>query len=282
MSIRSMGIIGAGTMGGGIAQVAATAGLSVTLFDVSDAIVRKGIDKIANALGRQVAKGSLTSQAKDAALSLLKTSTQYEAMRDADIIVEAATENFELKSKIIKQVEAAARADAIIATNTSSLSVTRLASLVATPERFVGMHFFNPVPAMRLVEVVRGLQTNDQTVETVSALAKQLGKSPIVVKNMPGFVVNRILLPMINEAFFVLEQGEATPEEVDEGMKLGCNHPMGPLALADLIGLDVVLAITEVLHREFGDPKYRPSQRLKELVDAGYLGRKTGHGVYAY
>jgi 3-hydroxybutyryl-CoA dehydrogenase len=269
-------------MGGGIAQVAATAGLSVTLLDVSDAIVGKGIDKITGALGRLVAKGTLTSQAKDAALSLLKTSTQFENMRDADIIVEAATENFELKSKIIKQVEAAARADAIIATNTSSLSVTRLASLVATPERFVGMHFFNPVPAMRLVEVVRGLQTSDQTVETVSALAKQLGKSPIVVKNMPGFVVNRILLPMINEAFFVLEQGEPTPEEIDEGMKLGCNHPMGPLALADLIGLDVVLAITEVLHREFGDPKYRPSQRLKELVDAGYLGRKTGHGVYAY
>ena len=282
MSIRSMGIIGAGTMGGGIAQVAATAGLSVTLLDVSDAMVGKGIEKITGALGRLVAKGTLTSQAKDTALSLLKTSTLYEAMRDADVIVEAATENFELKSKIIKQVEAVARADAIIATNTSSLSVTRLASLVAKPERFVGMHFFNPVPAMRLVEVVRGLQTNDQTVETVSALAKQLGKSPIVVKNMPGFVVNRILLPMINEAFFVLEQGEATPEEVDEGMKLGCNHPMGPLALADLIGLDVVLAITEVLHREFGDPKYRPSQRLKELVDAGYLGRKTGHGVYAY
>jgi 3-hydroxybutyryl-CoA dehydrogenase len=269
-------------MGGGIAQVAVMAGLAVTLLDVSDAIVAKGVDRITASLGRLVAKGILTSQGKDTALSLLKTSTQYEAMSDGDIIVEAAIENLELKSKIIKQVAAAVRADAIIATNTSSLSVTRLASLVATPERFVGMHFFNPVPAMRLVEVVRGLQTSDQTVETVSALAKQLGKSPIVVKNMPGFVVNRILLPMINEAFFVLEQGAATPEEIDEGMKLGCNHPMGPLALADLIGLDVVLAITEVLHREFGDPKYRPSQRLKELVDAGYLGRKTGHGVYAY
>ena len=282
MTIRSIGIIGAGTMGGGIAQVAATAGVSVTLLDVSDAIVNKAVERITASFGRLVTKGTLTSQAKDTALSLLKTSTQFEAMRDADIIIEAATENFELKSKIVKQIASVARSDAILATNTSSLSVTRLASLVAKPERFVGMHFFNPVPLMRLVEVVRGLQTSDQTVELVSTAAKQLGKTPIVARNMPGFVVNRLLLPMINEAFFLLETGTASPEEIDEGMKLGCNHPMGPLALADLIGLDVALAVTEVLHREFGDSKYRPSQRLKELVDAGYLGRKTGRGVYTY
>ncbi len=281
-TVKSIGIIGAGTMGGGIAQVAATAGLSVILLDISEEVVGKGLKRVASSLARLVTKGSMTAEAEASAMRSIKSATSYDALREADLIVEAATENFELKSKIVKSIDSVARPDTFIATNTSSLSITRLGSLLANPARFAGMHFFNPVPLMRLVEVVRGLRTSDATVEATTALAKQLGKTPIVVRNMPGFVVNRLLLPMINEAFFLLEQGTATPEEIDEGMKLGCNHPMGPLALADLIGLDVVLAVTEVLHREFGDPKYRPSQRLKELVDAGYLGRKSGHGVFAY
>ena len=282
MSIHSIGVVRAGVMGGGIAEVAAMAKLPVTLVDVSDAALKKGIDRISANLVRLVAKGAVTPEATEAALRLVKATRGYDALGEADLVVEAATENIELKSKIVKRIGTVVRADAVIATNTSSFSITKLASLVSEPGRFVGMHFFNPVPAMRLVEIVRGLRTDDATVEIVTVLAKQLGKTPIAVKNMPGFVVNRILLPMINEAFFVLEEGEASAEEVDEGMKLGCNHPMGPLALADLIGLDVVLSITEVFHREFADSKYRPCLLLKELVQAGFLGRKTGRGVFVY
>jgi 3-hydroxybutyryl-CoA dehydrogenase len=282
MPIRTIGIIGAGTMGSGIAQVSASAGLEVILVDVSETAVDKGVATVARNLERLVGKGKMTAAEKDAALQRITRSTTYDALRPADLVVEAATENFELKVKILKQIDPLVRADAIVASNTSSVSITKLASAISRPERFIGMHFFNPVPAMALIEIVRGLQTSDATHDVVEALSTRLGKSPITVKSAPGFVVNRILLPMLNEAFFVLAEGDANPTEIDEGMKLGCNHPIGPLALADLIGLDVLLSVMQTIHDEFSDSKYRPAPLLKELVAAGYLGRKSGRGVYRY
>jgi len=282
MTIQHVGIIGAGTMGNGIAQACAVAGLPVTMVDISDAAVNKGLATIAGSLDRLIKKDKLTTAEKDAALARISTSTDYAALASADIVIEAATENFDLKVKILKQLEGVAKADAILASNTSSISITKLAAIVANPSQFIGMHFFNPVPLMALVEIIRGLQTSDETHARVEALARQLGKSPITVKNAPGFVVNRILVPMINEAFFVLAENLATPEEIDEGMKLGCNHPIGPLALADMIGLDVCLSVMNVFYEEFEDSKYRACPLLKEMVAAGYLGRKTGRGVYTY
>ncbi|VVE08460.1 3-hydroxybutyryl-CoA dehydrogenase [Pandoraea pneumonica] len=282
MTIQHVGIIGAGTMGNGIAQACAVAGLPVTMVDISDAAVNKGLATIAGSLDRLIKKDKLTTAEKDAALARISTSTDYAALAGADIVIEAATENFDLKVKILKQLEGVAKADAILASNTSSISITKLAAIVANPSQFIGMHFFNPVPLMALVEIIRGLQTSDETHARVEALARQLGKSPITVKNAPGFVVNRILVPMINEAFFVLAENLATPEEIDEGMKLGCNHPIGPLALADMIGLDVCLSVMNVFYEEFEDSKYRACPLLKEMVAAGYLGRKTGRGVYTY
>ncbi|MGC7404679.1 3-hydroxybutyryl-CoA dehydrogenase [Pandoraea pneumonica] len=282
MTIQHVGIIGAGTMGNGIAQACAVAGLPVTMVDISDAAVNKGLATIAGSLDRLIKKDKLTTAEKDAALARISTSTDYAALASADIVIEAATENFDLKVKILKQLEGVAKADAILASNTSSISITKLAAIVANPSQFIGMHFFNPVPLMALVEIIRGLQTSDETHARVDALARQLGKSPITVKNAPGFVVNRILVPMINEAFFVLAENLATPEEIDEGMKLGCNHPIGPLALADMIGLDVCLSVMNVFYEEFEDSKYRACPLLKEMVAAGYLGRKTGRGVYTY
>ncbi|MDN4575908.1 3-hydroxybutyryl-CoA dehydrogenase [Pandoraea cepalis] len=282
MTIQHVGIIGAGTMGNGIAQACAVAGLPVTMVDISDAAVQKGVATIAGSLDRLIKKDKLTAADKQAALARITTSTDYAALADADIVIEAATENFDLKVKILKQLEGATKDSAILASNTSSISITQLAAVVAKPTQFIGMHFFNPVPLMALVEIIRGLQTSDETHARVDALARRLGKSPITVKNAPGFVVNRILVPMINEAFFVLAEHLASPEEIDEGMKLGCNHPIGPLALADMIGLDVCLSVMNVYYESFADSKYRPCPLLKEMVAAGYLGRKTGRGVYTY
>ncbi|MBN9114848.1 MAG: 3-hydroxybutyryl-CoA dehydrogenase, partial [Pandoraea sp.] len=232
MTIQHVGIIGAGTMGNGIAQACAVAGLPVTMVDISDAAVQRGVATIAGSLDRLIKKDKLTAADKQAALARITTSTDYASLADADIVIEAATENFDLKVKILKQLEGATKDSAILASNTSSISITQLAAVVAKPAQFIGMHFFNPVPLMALVEIIRGLQTTDETHARVDALARRLGKSPITVKNAPGFVVNRILVPMINEAFFVLAEHLASPEEIDEGMKLGCNHPIGPLALA--------------------------------------------------
>ncbi|MES2936981.1 MAG: 3-hydroxybutyryl-CoA dehydrogenase [Pseudomonadota bacterium] len=282
MSIRTVGIIGAGTMGNGIAQACAVAGVDAVMVDVSDNAVNKGLATVAGSLERLVKKDKLTAADKDAALARIKGSTNYDDLKVAQLVIEAATENEELKLRILKQVDGLVAPEVIIASNTSSISITRLAAATSRAERFIGMHFFNPVPMMALVEIIRGLQTSDATHDAVKALAEGLGKSPITVKNAPGFVVNRILVPMINEAFFVLAEGVATPEDIDAGMKLGCNHPIGPLALADMIGLDVCLAVMEVYLREFGDSKYRACPLLREMVAAGRLGRKSGRGVYSY
>ena len=282
MKIQSVGVIGAGTMGNGIAQVCAAAGLQVVMLDINQAAVDRGLEQIGNSLDRLVKKGSLTSEAKVSCLNLIKGSTAYQDLNGLDLVIEAATENQAIKEKILKQVDEIVSKNTIIATNTSSLSITKLAALDSHPERFIGMHFFNPPALMALVEVIRGLQTSDQTHLAIIEMARYIGKEPITVKNSPGFVVNRILLPMINEAFFVLSEGLASPEDIDAGMKLGCNQPIGPLALADLIGLDTCLAVMEVYFGNFSDSKYRPCPLLGEMVAAGYLGRKTGRGIYTY
>ena len=281
MSIQTVGIIGAGTMGNGIAQACAVSGVNVVMVDISEAAVAKGTATVGSSLDRLIKKEKMTEAEKTAALSRIQGSTQYQDLQKAQLVIEAATENFDLKVKILKQVDGLLGADVIVASNTSSISITKLAAATTRADRFIGMHFFNPVPMMALVEIIRGLQTSDATHDDVQALAKRLGKSPITVKNAPGFVVNRILVPMINEAFFVLS-GLATPDDIDAGMRLGCNQPIGPLALADMIGLDVCLAVMEVYLSEYGDSKYRPCPLLKEMVAAGQLGRKTGRGVYHY
>jgi len=282
MSITTVGIIGAGTMGNGIAQACAVSGINVVMVDISDAAVAKGIATVSGSLDRLLKKEKITAADKDAALARIKGSTSYDDLKAAQLVIEAATENYDLKVKILKQIDALVAPEVIVATNTSSISITKLAAVTSRADRFIGMHFFNPVPMMALVEIIRGLQTSDATHDAVHAMAKVLGKSPITVKNAPGFVVNRILIPMINEAFFVLAEGIATPEDIDAGMKLGCNQPIGPLALADMVGLDVCLAVMDVYLSEFGDSKYRPCPLLKEMVAAGRLGRKTGQGVYKY
>jgi 3-hydroxybutyryl-CoA dehydrogenase len=281
-SVRVVGIVGAGTMGNGIAQACAVAGIQAVMVDISEAAVSKGLATVAGSLDRLVKKEKIGEADKAAALARITGSTDYAALKTAQIVIEAATENVDLKVRILQQLDALVAPDVIIASNTSSISITRLAAATSRADRFIGMHFFNPVPMMALVEIIRGLQTSDATHNTVKALAEALGKSPITVKNAPGFVVNRILVPMINEAFFVLAEGLATPEDIDAGMKLGCNQPIGPLALADMIGLDVCLAVMEVYLAEFGDSKYRPCPLLKEMVAAGRLGRKSGRGVYGY
>ena len=282
MKIQSVGIIGAGTMGNGIAQVCAVAGLDVVMIDMNDAVVQRGLDQINASLDRLIKKAVLTAEAKAIVLQKIKGGTNYNDLDGLSIIIEAATENQATKEKILQQIDEIVSAETIIATNTSSLSITKLAALKSNPARFIGMHFFNPPPLMALVEVIRGLQTSDATHDAVIEMAKYIGKEPITVKNSPGFVVNRILLPMINEAFFVLAEGLASAEDIDAGMKLGCNQPIGPLALADLIGLDTCLAVMQVYFENFSDSKYRPCPLLQELVAAGYLGRKTGRGVYQY
>ena len=282
MSIQTVGIIGAGTMGNGIAQACAVSGVNVVMVDISEAAVAKGLATVASSLDRLIKKEKITEADKTAALSRITTSTSYDDLKRTQLVIEAATENFDLKVKILKQVDALLDPSVIVASNTSSISITKLAAVASRADRFIGMHFFNPVPMMALVEIIRGLQTSDATHDAVHDLSIRLGKSPITVKNSPGFVVNRILVPMINEAFFVLAEGVAKAEDIDAGMKLGCNQPIGPLALADMIGLDVCLAVMDVYLEEFGDSKYRACPLLKEMVAAGQLGRKTGRGVYTY
>lgn len=282
MNPRNIGVIGAGTMGNGIAQVCALAGFDVTLIDISETALQKAIATIDKNLDRQVAKDTLTPERKCAALDRIRTRCDYDSLQDAQLVIEAATENLDLKLRVLQQIAAQVGADCVIASNTSSLSITQLAASVSRPERFIGLHFFNPVPVMGLIEVIRGLQTSDATHALALDMATALGKTAITAGNRPGFVVNRILVPMINEAILVFQEGLASAEDIDAGMRLGCNQPIGPLALADLIGLDTVLAILETFYEGFNDSKYRPAPLLKEMVAAGYLGRKTGRGFHAY
>ena len=280
--MRTVAVIGAGQMGSGIAQTIAQFGMNVLLSDVDLARAEAGKGKIDQALGKLVGRGKITPDEATAALARITAVPDYAPMIDAELIIEAATEKEEIKHRIFAEAGKVLGADAIMASNTSSIPITRMAVSSPDPARFIGLHFFNPVPVMALVEVIRGLKTSEDTVNAVAAMAKALGKTPIGVKNSAGFVVNRILCPMINEAIFALQEGLASAEEIDAGMRLGCNHPIGPLALCDLIGLDVQLAVMEVLYSNFNDSKYRPAPLLKEMVDAGMLGRKTGRGFYNY
>ena len=275
-------VIGAGQMGNGIAHVFAQAGFPVTLIDVSADALARGRDTIAKNLDRQVKKGTVTAEAKEAILGRVRGETALDAAASASLVVEAATENRDLKFRIFGDLDRLAAPDAILASNTSSISITEIAARTRRPAQVIGMHFMNPVPVMQLVEVIRGLATSDETTRRVLELSSAVGKTPVEVSDYPGFVANRILMPMINEAVFCLMEGVGTAESIDTVMKLGMNHPMGPLALADLIGLDTCLAILEVLHDGLGDPKYRPCPLLRKYVAAGWLGRKSGRGFYAY
>ena len=282
MSIQKVGIVGAGTMGNGIAQAFAVAGVDVVLTDIAENALQNALKTVSGSFDRLIKKEKTTAEQKAASMARITTSTDLAAVAECDLVIEAATENEALKLKIFRQLDDVAKPEAILASNTSSISITKLAATTKRPAQVIGLHFFNPVPMMALVEIIRGLQTSDATQTKIEAVARQIGKSPVKIKNSPGFVVNRILIPMINEAIFAYSEGLATAAEIDEAMKLGANHPLGPLALCDLIGLDVQLAIMQVLHAGFNDPKYRPAPLLVEMVEAGYLGRKTGHGFFTY
>jgi 3-hydroxybutyryl-CoA dehydrogenase len=282
MNLSSIGVIGAGTMGGGIAQVCAAAGLQVVMVDVSEAALERGVGAIGGSLERLVKKEKLGSGERDRVLARVRTSTEYASLSAADLVIEAATENLEIKRVILKRADELLNPRSILATNTSSISITQLAAATSHPERFIGMHFFNPVPLMPLVELIRGLLTSEPTRARAADFIGVIGKTAVNAMNAPGFAVNRILCPMLNEAIFALQEGVASAEDIDAGMKLGCNHPIGPLALADLVGLDTLLSIMEVFQRDFGDPKYRPAPLLRELVAAGRLGRKSGRGFFTY
>ena len=282
MDVKRIGVVGAGTMGRGIAQVCATSGFNVVMSDVSADAVAAGLASIEKQLARAVEKERMSAAEKDAVLSRIETATGVEAMAGADVCIEAATENPDVKLDLFRALESVCRADAILASNTSSISLTKIAGACARPERVIGMHFFNPVPLMKLVELIRAMQTSDATFEAAKALADRLCKTPVAVADSPGFVVNRMLVPMINEAVFAFAEGLASAEEIDLAMKLGLSHPIGPLALADLIGIDVCLYVMEVMYREFSDSKYRPCPLLRKMVDAGRLGRKSGRGFFEY
>jgi 3-hydroxybutyryl-CoA dehydrogenase len=282
MDIKTIGVVGAGQMGNGIAQVAAYAGYHVVMSDIADSFVQKGLSTISKNLDRMVEKGKIPAQKKEEVMGRIKGTIQLQDLAGVDFAVEAATENEPLKLGIFKDLDRLCGKEIILSSNTSSISITKIASATQRPSQVIGMHFMNPVPVMQLVEVIRGLRTSKETFDTVKSLAEKMGKTPVEANDFPGFISNRILMPMINEAVYALFEGVGTPEAIDTVMRLGMNHPMGPLALADLIGLDTCLAIMEVLYKGFGDSKYRPCPLLRKYVDSGYLGKKTGQGFYNY